>query len=272
MQLANTPKQANQLALFVAPSSSPTSSRNMIYAVVALPIAALAANNAEISTSNLNGGGAAFDNLKASWGKALNIGDFKTNMNLKYDYAKSKDSLQEVSFSGNLVEDGDMTVGYEVTRSFDGGATAVKVSAETGGTTLCAEYDTDEQLKEVSASRTVDVSDRKVDVEPSWLVKAKKARVKLMSALGDSDSVRAQVDYDTNSGDTAVEVGFSRQLKEGKSLSATLTPASKDLEVELVDSSFEQGATWTATANVGLDDASSIADNAKVTLKRSWAW
>jgi hypothetical protein len=244
----------------------------MIYAVVALPIAALAANNAEISTSNLNGGGAAFDNLKASWGKALNIGDFKTNMNVKYDYAKSKDSLQEVSFSGNLVDDSDMTVGYEVTRSFDGGATAVKLTAATGGTTLSADYDTDEQLTEVGASRTVQVSDRNVDVEPSWLVKAKKARVKLMSALGDSDSVSAQIDYDTNSGDSALEVGFSRQLKDGQSVSATLTPASKDLEVELVDSSFENGATWTATANVGLDDASSIADNAKVTLKRSWAW
>jgi hypothetical protein len=244
----------------------------MIYTVVALPIAVLAANNAEISTSNLNGGGAAFDNLKASWGKALNIGDFKTNMNVKYDYAKSKDSLQEVSFSGSLVEDGDMNVGYEVTRSFDGGATSVKMTAATGGTTLAAEYDTDEQLKEVSASRTIEVSDRKVDVEPSWLVKAKKARVKLMSAMGDSDSLKAQVDYDTNSGDTEVEVGFSRQLKEGKSLSATLAPKTKDLEVELVDSSFESGATWTATANVPLEDASGISNNAKVTLKRSWAW
>jgi hypothetical protein len=243
----------------------------MIYAVVALQNAALAANSAEISTSNLNGGGAAFDNLKASWGKALNIGDFKTNMNVKYDYGKSKDSLQEVSFSGSLLDDGDMSVGYEVTRSFDGGATAVKLTAETGGTTLSADYDTDEQLREVSASRTVQVSDRNVDVEPSWLVKAKKARVKLMSALGD-DSVSAQIDYDTNSGESELELGFSRQLKEGQSLSATLTPASKDLEVNLVDSSFENGATWTATANVGLDDASSIADNAKVTLKRSWAW
>lgn len=244
----------------------------MIYAAIALQNAALAANSAEISTSNLNGGGAAFDNLKASWGKALNIGDFKTNMNVKYDYAKSKDSLQEVSFSGNLVEDNDMTVGYSVTRSFDGGATAVKLTAATGGTTLTADYDTDEQLTEVGAARTVEVSDRKVDVEPSWLVKAKKARVKLMSAMGDSDSVSATIDYDTNSGDSALEFGFSRQLKDGQSLSATLTPASKDLELQLVDNTFESGASWTATANLGLDDASSIADNAKVTLKRSWAW
>jgi len=127
-------------------------------------------------------------------------------------------------------------------------------------------------VAQVSAARTVEVSDRKVDVQPSWLVKAKTARVKLMSALGDRDSVSAQVDYDTNSGDAEVELGFSRQLKDGKSLSATLAPKNKDLEVNLVDSSFEDGATWTATANVPLEDASNVKNNAKVTLKRSWAW
>jgi hypothetical protein len=242
----------------------------MIYALAALPV--LAANNAEITTTNLNGGNAAFNNLKASWGRAFNIGDYQTNMNVKYDYAKSKDSLQEVSFSGNLVEDDDMKVGYEVTRSFGDGATNVKVTAATGGTSLSAEYDTEDQLKEVSAARTVEVSDRKVDVQPSWLVKAKTARVKLMSALGDSDSVSAQVDYDTNSGNSEVELGFSRQMKGGKSLSATLTPKNKDLEVELVDSSFEDGATWTATANMALDDAANMKDSAKLSLKRSWAW
>merc|ERR550514_1987383 len=36
----------------------------MIYAVVALTNSALAANNAEISTSNLNGGGAAFEGAR----------------------------------------------------------------------------------------------------------------------------------------------------------------------------------------------------------------
>lgn len=45
------------------------------------------------------------------------------------------------------------------------------------------------------------------------------------------------------------------------------------LEVSFEDSTFESGATWTATANVGLEgDAVSILDNAKVTLKRSWGW
>merc|ERR1712066_21771 len=75
-----------------------------------------------------------------------------------------------------------------------------------------------------------------------------------------------------NSGNSEVELGFSRQMKGGKSLSATLTPKNKDLEVELVDSSFEDGATWTATANMALDDAANMKDSAKLSLKRSWAW
>jgi len=243
----------------------------MLYAVAMLPVAVAASNVAEVSTSNLNGNGAAFDNLKASWGKVLNIGDFKTNLKLNYDYSTSKDSIHEASLSGDLVDDSDMKVSYEVTRSFGKGQTDVSITAETSGTTLSAEYDTSEQLKEVSAHRKVDVSDRKVDVSPSWLVKAKTARVKMMTALGE-DTVSAQVDYDTTSGNSEVEVGFRRKLKEGQELNAVLTPKSRDLEVSLVDSAFEDGATWTATANVPLEDTSNILDAAKVTLKRSWSW
>ena len=160
----------------------------------------------------------------------------------------------------------DMRVSYDVSHDFGSRKTNVKLTANSHGTTVGAEVD-DRELKEVSAQRNLDIADQKVDTEASWLVKAQTARVKLMSALGD-DSVSATVDYDTNSGESAVEVGYSTDLSDSRSLSATLTPASKDLEVELVDSGFESGATWTATATANLEDAAA----AKVTLKRSWAW
>ena len=81
---------------------------------------------------------------------------------------------------------------------------------------------------------------------------------------------------------------------------ATYTPSSKNLEIEYTDDGFEsvrgdrvvrpaalaappaprltcppsraQGATWTATANVGLDDGDNILDAASVSVKRSWTW
>jgi len=90
---------------------------------------AACANTAEVHTSNLNGGGGAFDNLKASWGKALNIGSHKTNMNCKYDYSANKDFLKEVSFSGDLTNAGDVSVQYEVTRDFKSKDTEVKLTA-----------------------------------------------------------------------------------------------------------------------------------------------
>ena len=55
-------------------------------------------------------------------------------------------------------------------------------------------------LKEVSAEKDVDAGDQSINLQPSWLVQAKTARVKLMTKLGGSDSVSAQVDYNTNGG------------------------------------------------------------------------
>lgn len=128
----------------------------------------------------------------------------------------------------------------------------------------------------MSAERDVEFSGNSVNVQPSWLVKAKTARVKLMSSLGkDNDRVSAQVDYDTNAGELGgVELGYERNLEEGRDVSATFRPSSKDLDIEYVDNKFESGATWTAKASVPLESGgnSNLLDAAKVTLKRAWAW
>ena len=148
----------------------------------------------------------------------------------------------------------------------------------------------------------MDLSDYTVNVSPSWLVQAKTARVKLMSTFGsDKDSVSAQIDYDTDAQSaSATEVTYDRALEDGRSVSTTYTPSSKNLEIEYTDDGFDsvrgdrvvrpaalaappaprltcppsraQGATWTATANVGLDDGDNILDAASVSVKRSWTW
>ena len=142
--------------------------------------------------------------------------------------------------------------------------------------TLGAEYDQADGLKEVSAQRDVKLGDQNVNVQPSWMVKAQTARVKLMSRLGDSnkDSVSAQVDYATQGGAISYEVGYDRNLEDGRDVSATFNPDNKNLDIDYVDNKFEKGATWTASANVPLESGGSnnILDAAKVTLKRSWQW
>ena len=260
-----------------------------------------------MSTSNLRSG-AAFDNLKASWGKKFSVGDIDSQLDCSYDYNANRDFLKDVKLSGSLVDGSgdDLSVGYELTkccapcsnrlrvavdaraqtrlaiglptrvscgRNFDGGkSTELKLTAEMSGTKFCADLSSDDQLREVSAQRSVSVGDRTVDVEPSFLVKAQTARVKLMSAFG-KDRVKAQVDYSTSDSSTTYELGYERDLEDGREVSATLKPDEKNLDVELVDNSFESGATWTAKASVPLEgDAKGILDAAKISLKRAWSW
>jgi hypothetical protein len=245
---------------------------------MALAVAALSAlgNTAEVSSTDLRHG-AAFDNVKASWGQALKLGDFSTRLRADYDYQKNKDFLQEVSLTGDIVEGAkadDVSVSYEVTHDFADKNTNVKLTANTQGTTLGAEYDQGEGIKEVSAERDVDVGDRTVSTSTSWLVQAKTARVKRMSKLSGGDQLSAQIDYDTNGGDASYEVGYDHSLEEGRDISATFKPKDKSVDIDYVDNKFESGATWTASANLPLESsgASNLLDNAKVTLKRSWAW
>ena len=199
-------------------------------------------------------------------------------MKANYDYNANRDFLKDVSFNGDLVESSsadDMRVSYEVTHNFGDKNTNVKLTANTQGTTLGAEYDQSDGLKEVSAERDVKLGDQNVNVQPSWLVKAQTARVKLMSKLGSGDDrLSAQIDYATQGGATTYEVGYDRNLEDGRDVSATFKPDSKNLEIDYVDNNFEKGATWTATANVPLENGGSnnILDAAKLTLKRSWQW
>merc|ERR1712106_1032578 len=206
------------------------------------------AGTAEVSTSNLRSG-ASFDNLKASWGKKLSLGDFSSQLDCSYDYNDNKEFIKDAKLSGSLIDgSGDeLSLGYEVTKNFGGDKTTeVTLTAEVSGTTGTADH-----LKEVGASRSVTIGDRDVTVSPSFLVKAQTARVKLMTALGkDNLSVQADIDGTDLS---AIEVEYERDLEDGRTLTASLTPADKNLEVEVTDTKFESGATWTAKASVPLE-------------------
>jgi hypothetical protein len=244
-----------------------------------ISIAAIGAlsNTAEISSSNLRAG-AAFDNIKASWNQALKLGDFNTQLRADYDHSANRDFLKEVSLSGDLLEAAsadDVRVSYDVSHDFADKNTNVRLSAHTQGTTASVEYDRANGVKEVSAERDVSIADQNVNVQPSWLVKANTARVKLMSKLGSgNDAVSAQIDYNTDDRSSSYEVSYDRHLEDGRDVSATVKPKSKELEVDYVDNKFENGATWTASATVPLENSGSnnILDAAKLSLKRSWAW
>jgi len=243
----------------------------MLYALTLIPAAVLA-NTVEVTTSDVRKG-AAFDNVKASWGKALSIGDFKTNMKCNYDYNDNRDFLKEVSFQGDVLEGSgdDLSVSYDVNHNFKSKNTEVTLTGKMSGNTLAVDYDTSSNLKEVSLARSLDVADQKVDLQPSWLVQAKTARVKMMTAMS-GNRLSAQVDYATDGGNVAYEVGYARNLEDGKDVSATFNPDGNNLDVEYVDPKFENGATWTAKASVDTGDVANVLDATKLTLKRAWSW
>jgi len=245
---------------------------------MALAVAALSAlgNTAEVSSTDLRKG-AAFDNVKASWNQALKLGDFSTRLRANYDYNANRDFLKEVSLSGDLVEGSkadDVSVSYEVSHDFADKNTNVKLSANTQGTTIGAEYDRADGIREVSVERDVDVADQTINVQPSWLVQAKTARVKLMSKMSGGDRLSAQIDYNTDSNGATYEVGYDHSLEDGRDISATVKPNSKEVEIDYVDNKFESGATWAASASVPLENSgsSNMLEAAKLTLKRSWKW
>jgi len=225
-------------------------------------------NTVELTTGDLRQG-TAFDNLKATFGQALKIGDLKTHLNCQYDRNAKSDFLSEASLTGDLME-GDMNVAYEVTKNFADDSTSAKLTASTTveDTKLGAEVQSDGGLTEVSAER--DVADQ--TVQASWLVKAKTARVKLMSSLGAGDKLSAQVDYTPDGGKSEVEVTLDHNIGEGRDLSSKFVSSSGNLEVDYVDNKFEADATWTASASVPYDAGADIMDKAKLSLKRAWKW
>jgi len=245
-------------------------------------------NTVELSTGDL-AKGSAFDTIKATFRQSLKIGQMKPcELNCEYDYGANKEFFKEASLSGALAEGDGVSVSYDVTHDFVSKKTSSKMSAskrlETAGTgtgknrvpgkTICtvnAEVK-DSAVAEVGAERDVDLGDQTLNVQPLWLVQAKTARVKLMSKLGGSDKLSAQVDYTPDNGDVDYEVGYDHSLGEGRDLSAKVVGGTVD--IDYVDSKMEAGATWTASASVPYESggARGALDAATLSLKRSWKW
>ena len=227
-------------------------------------------NTVELSTGDLRSG-TAFDTLKATFAQKLKIGSMKeSELSAEYDYRANKDFLKEASLTGSLAE-GDINVDYEVTHDFVAKNTNTKLTASktVEGIKFGAEV-SGGSLEEVSAEKDLDAGDNTINVVPSWLVQAKTARVKLMSKLGDDDTLSAQVDYKPDGGDTSYEVTLDHNLEAGRDLSATVD--GDTVEVEYTDTKSEAGATWTASASVPTNAGGNLLDAAKVSVKRSWTW
>jgi hypothetical protein len=257
--------------------------------MLALAFQPTLANTVSLQTGDLRQG-SAFDRVKATFSQALKLGEMSSGtLSVEYDSGANRDFLKEAKYSGSLMEPkaaapasrgkkateaSDLSVDYEVTHDFVSEKSDLKLTASSvvSGTKVGAELHGAE-LKEVSAERDIDVGDSALSASANWLVQAKTARVKLMSKLN-GNPLSAQVDYNPDSQSANnVEVNYDHNLAEGRDLSASLKVDGGNLEVDYVDSKFEDGAVWTASASVPTSgDASGLLDNTKLSLKRAWQW
>jgi hypothetical protein len=242
-------------------------------------------NTLSIETGDLRKG-SAFDRVKATFNQALKLGELPASqLTAEYDSGANRDFLESATLTGALIEPqeaqpakgrqtatdaSDLSVTYEVSHDFASKKTDLKLAANTNieGTRVGVKMDDKDGVTEVSAERDI----QGVTVEPSWRVKAKSARVKLMSKLGDNDKLSAQIDHTPDGGATTYEVSYDRQIEEGRDLSATVDANGKTVEVDYVDSKTEDGATWTASASMPIDSGKDVMDDVKLSLKRAWKW
>jgi len=232
--------------------------RHIIALLAATAPAALGGISATVSSSDLIKK-PAFDNIKAVWDSDLTLAGSKAKLSLAYDFKAKKDFVKEVAVAGAVAD-----IKYAVTHAISSGVTGLTLMTKQMGHNLKVVGDSSDCVTQIAASGSCSVGDFDVSYTPSYQIKKKLSKLSLSAALGHGLSASGTLSA-TTAGEVGAdyEVGYDTSLGEGRSLSATVHPADKTADVEVVDSTTESGATWTAA--IGL----SVGSKPSLTLRRS---
>lgn len=232
--------------------------------------------------------------------KSFTIAGLKTNMLLRGSSEKDKVALDELRLKGDLYDENDIKVSYEVSHDMGSEVSKTKLSASVKGNGVVVEksgasYDLELSPQEyqgqsVTATYKGGVWDYKLalGVPSSVLEKVKdalggkvdigvKPKLNIGSKTGSCaitvDALKAELDYDLNGNKLGYEASYSSDTPLG-ALKATLKPQDKAVAVEIVDSTIEEGAKWKANFNVPIDTnpTSLTADDLKLSVKRTVTW
>ena len=206
----------------------------------------------------------------------------------RYDLKAKKDFFKEAKLAGAIAD-----VKYVLTHAIEKGVTGVTLMSKQVGHNLKAVGDTSSYLTTLSAKGTASLAGYDIDYEPAFNVKTKTTKLALSAALGGGVSATGVVTASSAGAVSAdYELGYEHSLgdvrrapfrapacaptpaavthspwrvvcAQGRELSATLNPAERAGEVEIIDSFTERGATWVASAQMALGS------KPKVTLRRS---
>ena len=197
------------------------------------------------------------DNVKAEWSKDVVLPSplKAAKLLLTYDLKANANFIKQASLAGAVAD----KVKYQITHTVASGVTSCTLLSRQAGVTYKAIGDSKELLTQLSASKTVDIASGRaaLNVEPSYGIKSALAKLKLSGSLslGGGAALASQLTA-TQAGDVSADYSleYETTLGEGRTLSASLSPADREAELTLVDNKLETSATWVGTASYGLNE------------------
>lgn len=230
--------------------------------IASLGLGYAAAGSVELVTGDLSQANRALDNIKGKWSQV--VGGAK--LTAEYDRNARKDFLKEATLAGSTG-----SLDYELTTDFNGMSADVTLATTTSdGTKLEAEgsiSDLKGSVNKLTATRAAKLSalgqSQDVDLEISHDISAKASKIQLSSVVGGGLKAIGSVVNSAGKSSVSYEVEYDTTLSEGRTLSASISPAAGTGEIEYVDSATLD-ATITATVPLGGDP--------KVTVKRAFSF
>jgi len=235
-------------------------------------VSAAAAGSIELIGSPFGAKGPGLDNIKGKWSQALKVLGRETTVSAEYDRAENRDFVSEVALAG---ESGKIK--YELTSKMRGSTDFCIATTTVDGTTLEAEGVVESSLangvKDLSLSRLKAtkliksdapvLGKRDLDFEVFHDLTTSESKLKLSTVLGSGVKAIGLLSSKGSTSKMSYEVEYDTTLTEGRTLTATVSPADGTGEIEYEDSATVD-ATITATLPLG--------GSPKVTVKRSFGF
>jgi len=246
---------------------------SMLYKIVlACGVAAASAGSVELISGNLGGPNRGLENIKGTWSQALKVLGRDATVFAEYNRNENENFLSEVSLAGSSGK-----VQYQLVSKLRGTTEVTLTTTTPDGTTLEAEGAVggtfgqgikDISLSKLTATRAIKadtavLGKRDCDLEVSHDISAAESKIKLSTFLGSGLKAIGQLTSTGKASKMSYEVEYDTALSEGRTLSASVSPADGTGEIEYVDTATVD-ATLTATFPLG--------GSPEVTLKRSFAF
>lgn len=231
----------------------------MLYKTVLVAGVAVASAGSIELIGSPTGANRGLENIKGSWSQALKVFGRDTTVSAEYDRNENRDFVSEVSLAGDSGK-----VKYELTSKLRGKTDYTLSTTTADGTTIEAEGAVeanlasgvkDFSLSKLTASRVLKadapvLGKRDCDLEVSHDLASSESTVKLSTAVGSGLTAIGSLTSKGSSSKLSYEVEYDTTLTEGRTLSATVSPADGTGEVEYEDSATVD-ATITATFPLG---------------------